>query len=361
MRNSFHILSLAATSLLTLLCACGDSDAPADGVDVADDVGADGADDTASVGDAEASGRDANGDSDGSADAADADVSASDVRDEAFADVIDVELPRTVGGDRPAKVVFPRSYDSSQSYPLIVLLHGFGASGDAQDIFLGLSRRVNAYNFILVVPDGTTNADGDRFWNATETCCAFGDSDVDDVGYITGLVEEVSTHYNVDSGRVYTFGHSNGGFMSYRLACDASETFTAIVSLAGATVTDPADCTPSGPAVSALQIHGTADGTVEYEGGTLWQIGEYPGAVETIEFHAALAGCDVGAAVDGDVIEVDSSIDGAETTTRSYTEGCPAGVDFALWTITDGGHIPPINLDGTPAALEWLLRHDRTP
>ena len=67
---------------------------------------------------------------------------------------------------------------------------------------------------------------------------------MDDVGYLSGLIAEAEQTYNIDPKRVYLIGHSNGGFMSFRMACEASELITAIVSLAGSTFENPADCQP---------------------------------------------------------------------------------------------------------------------
>ena len=72
-------------------------------------------------------------------------------------------------------------------------------------------------------------------------------------------------YYNVHPGRVYLLGHSNGGYMSYRLACDASDRITALASLAGATFKSPSKCNATEP-VSVLQVHGTQDDLVPYEG-----------------------------------------------------------------------------------------------
>lgn len=303
------------------------------------------------------------------ADASDAtDAADEDAHDAVGADTaLDVpavtypdDPPDTVGGDRPAQILRPADYDPDQAWPLVVLLHGFGASGLLQDAYLGVSELRDELGFVLLRPDGTLPPGGGRYWNATEACCAFGDSDVDDVAYLTGLVEEISETHHIDAGRVYVFGHSNGGFMGLRLACEAPDTFTAIASLAGATVIDPADCPADGPPVSVLQIHGTADETILYEGGTIdLARAEYPSAIDTVRTHADKAGCDPDASVAGDALDLDTGIDGIDTDTLSWTDGCPEGVDMALWTINGGDHIPPLNGQGTPQILTWLLGHER--
>ena len=82
------------------------------------------------------------------------------------------------------------------------------------------------------------------------------------------MVEEVAAEHAVDRRRVYVVGFSNGGFMSYRLACDHADRIAAIVSISGATYADPDRCAPSEP-VAVLEVHGTDDRTIPYDGG-MW-------------------------------------------------------------------------------------------
>ena len=104
---------------------------------------------------------------------------------------------------------------------------------------------------------------------------------MDDSGYLWDLVDEIKRQLTIDDRRVYAVGHSNGGFMSYRLACDHADVFAAIASLAGGTYKDENLCGPSEP-VHVLQIHGTADGTIRYDGGNIGGVA-YPGARESVQ------------------------------------------------------------------------------
>lgn len=312
----------------------GDTSAPDADTDVAHDTTPDGSDD------------------------ATADVA---VEVDTFVPDFPADPPSTVGGDRPARVTRPRDYDATRPWPVVILLHGYGASGLVQSAYLGLPPLANELGFLLVAPDGTPNADNSRFWNGTPACCNFEQRAIDDVAYITGLVAELSETHYVDPGRVYTLGHSNGGFMSYRLACEASETFTAIASLAGASF-DPIEAcgTPSRP-VSVLQVHGTDDGTIRYGGGLLFNnpAGSYPSARASVSSYAALAGCDIDAAVEGEPLDLEVTIDGAESTSLAWSTGCAPGTSYALWTIEGGGHIPSLNPTGTRQMVEWLLSQTR--
>jgi len=270
--------------------------------------------------------------------------------------------PLVIGGDeRPATVEIPEDYDPTVAHPLLVFLHGFGAvAGEVQAAFFGVLNVVDEKDLVLIMPDGTLGEDGNYFWNGTPACCD-PDNAVDDVGYLSGLIEEAKQTYNIDEKRVYLMGYSNGGFMSYRMACEASEIITAIVSLAGSTFADGADCQPATRPVSVLQVHGTADTTIFYDG----LADAYPSAVDTVEFFAAAAGCDTSSPIALGDVDLVSSVDGDETEQVAYTTDCRDGVDAALWTTRDGIHRPVFYQPGSGSpvfadlATDWLFAHSR--
>lgn len=262
--------------------------------------------------------------------------------------------PLVVGGDRPVTVHVPPGLDPAQPAPLVLLLHGFGASGLVQEFIFRLEPLADERGFLYAHPDGTVGADDRRFWNATDACCDFGMTGVDDVAYLTGLVEEIGKHHPVDPKRVYFVGHSNGGYMSHRMACDRAEMVAAIGSLAGATWLDPSKCAPSEP-VAALQIHGTADDTVLYEGENMGGFG-YPSAAGTVEAWAKLDGCTLSPEA-GAAMDLDATIAGEETSVAKYATGCKPGGAAELWTITGGGHVPGLGTEFAPRLVDWLLAH----
>jgi len=266
--------------------------------------------------------------------------------------------PLMVGGDRPATVDIPADYDINTRYPLIVVLHGFGADGALQSAYFGLIERVDSQQFILVRPDGTLNPEGSRFWNSKSFCCAFTDEEeeVDDVAYISGLIEEAAATYSIDTGRIGLFGHSNGGFMSLTMACEASELITSVVSLAGSTFLDFDSCGPATERVSVLAVHGDADETIEYEGAE----GLFPSAMETAERYAILAGCDTTDPTPGADVDLVGNLPGAETSTLAWPD-CLNGTEVELWTIRDGPHIPsfPWVPEGMDMLVDFLLNRGR--
>lgn len=254
-------------------------------------------------------------------------------------------------GDIPLLV--PDAYEANSPSPLIVLLHGYGSNGVQQNDYMRIGELVNQYGFILATPDGTQETQGRnaRFWNASDACCNFYANDLDDAAYVLDIINTVKADYQIDERRVYLIGHSNGGFMSYRTAHEYSDVIAGIASLAGAEAT-VAQAAPANP-VHILQIHGTADGTIAYDGGDI-QGNAYPGAEETVSRWAGYNGCAAEGLVTA-TLDLDSSLEGLETTVTRYNNGCQPGGSAELWTIADGAHIPQISSVFPEKVVEWLL------
>jgi polyhydroxybutyrate depolymerase len=252
---------------------------------------------------------------------------------------------------RTARLVLPRAYDGTTAFPLVVLLHGYSTTSGAQDLYWGLSRLARREGFYLLLPDGTVDSMGNQFWNATDSCCDFDGTGIDDVAYLDGLLDEVVASRPVDEARVYFAGHSNGGYMSYRMACERAGRIAAIASLAGSSFVDEMDCHASEP-VSVLQIHGDMDDTVAYDGDA-----SAPGAEELVTRWATRAGCDTTMPETLAPFDLDTTVDGDETLVTRYGAGCAAGLDAELWRIAGGGHIPIVAEDFATRLSQWLLRH----
>jgi polyhydroxybutyrate depolymerase len=165
----------------------------------------------------------------------------------------------------------------------------------------------------------------------------------------------MSVHYNVDPHNIFVVGHSNGAFMAHHLACRIGGRVAAMLTLAGENWVDPAQC-PAGPGVSLADVHGDADGTVDYTGGTLQGLA-YLGARASTEVWAARGGCSMNTDTSAPPINVDGSIPGNETAIERWT-GCPT-VDVELWTIHGGSHIPDLTEQWPTQVWTFLSAHPK--
>ena len=164
-------------------------------------------------------------------------------------------------GDRPFTLVLPSNYQPGTPAALIIALHGYTANTPYADSYFQLSKVADQKGILTIYPSGSKDSNGYLFWNATPACCNFDSSTVDDEAYLLSIIDSVSRDYPVDPARVYIIGHSNGGFMAHRMACNQSDRIAAIVSLAGATYSNTRSCKPTSP-VSVLEIHGTNDAVI---------------------------------------------------------------------------------------------------
>jgi polyhydroxybutyrate depolymerase len=170
---------------------------------------------------------------------------AADVRDSFIVDAV----------YRNYIVHLPTSFNAANQYPLVLNLHGYTSNADQQMLYSGMNATADANNFIVVYPNGVAN-----YWNA------FGNG-ADDVKFLDSLIEKLSRTYNIDRTSVYGCGMSNGGFMSYSLACQLSHEIAAIASVTGTMSNwNLANC-PISRKVPVMQIHGTTDPTVDYNTG----------------------------------------------------------------------------------------------
>lgn len=178
-----------------------------------------------------------------------------------------IEASITVNNvNRSYLLYVPSSYTRESSMPLVFNFHGLGSNGFEQMVYGDFRNLAEQEGFIIAHPNGTTFL-GFTHWNVggfTEG------SPTDDVGFTDALLSEISTNYNINADRVYATGMSNGGYMSFLLGCQMNDKFAAIASVTGTMTVDTYDeCMPSDP-MPVLQIHGTADATVSYEGTEPW-------------------------------------------------------------------------------------------
>lgn len=229
-----------------------------------------------------------------------------------------------LGESRKYKVHVPPRYDPTVPMPVVFCFHGLQQNAVMFCVDgAGMVSKADEAGFILVMPNGHENR-----WNAG-ACCQ-GAPVYDEMAFVRALFAELGRHVNVDLARVYATGLSNGGFMSYRLACQAADIFAAVAPGSGAIGTndlgwgnatsDFTECAPS-EAVSVLDMHGTSDSLVPY-------------ALQafSLELIARKAGC--GATTTPAI----SPRSAGDTTCVSYA-GCPKGIEITGCTVQGGGHV----------------------
>jgi polyhydroxybutyrate depolymerase len=258
---------------------------------------------------------------------------------------------------RPFSVRQPAGHLAGKR-PLILALHGYGASSEILNKYVPIAQLADEVGALLVTPDGTADSKGSRFWNATDACCNFEKSNVNDLEYLQYIIDEAIAKHDADPDRIFVIGYSNGGFMAHRLACELSEKVAAIASVSGSTFASAERCVPKRP-VAVLQVHGNADPSVHYEGGHT--VGRtdfpvHPSALQTVTTWANLDHCKTPSKVRGK-IDIEDKLAGAETEVR-YFDGCEGG-GVELWTVDGGGHMVGMKKAGIEAIWGFLKAHPR--
>ncbi len=170
------------------------------------------------------------------------------------------------GRERRYRTYVPASIVAGEKVPLLVALHGGLGWGEQFEANSGFDGLAESNHFIVVYPDGTNGQAGStKFltWNGGMCCGPAVAQNVDDVGFIRQILNELKQTLPVDSERVFASGHSNGAILAYRLACELSDQISAIGVQAGVL---GVSCSPTNP-VSVFHLHGLADTNIPIDGG----------------------------------------------------------------------------------------------
>lgn len=172
------------------------------------------------------------------------------------------------GRTRYFRVHVPKSYSPQTAASVLFVLHGGGGDMGIQsnDEFYKQISKSESEGYIAVFPNGFSRFASGKLatWNAGRCCGKARDEKVDDVGFLRAVFDTLSRQLNIDKQKVFAAGMSNGGMMAYRLACEMSDVFQAIASVAGTDNT--VNCQPRKP-VSILHIHAKDDDHVLFAGG----------------------------------------------------------------------------------------------
>jgi polyhydroxybutyrate depolymerase len=236
----------------------------------------------------------------------------------------------------------PPHYYDNPGFDLVIALHGTGGSAEQFKRDYGWTTKAGQEGFIVAYPDGVRSNGplGIRTWNAGGCCSYAQEMNINDVGFISALIDDLVLHYRVNPKRVYVAGMSNGAMLTYRLGCELSGKIAAIAAVSG-TLIAREPCNPSRP-VPLLHIHSTLDTVVPYPGGI--GIGGYyfPPVDSALQVWVNIGGC--------------ASAPETITDNNAYTAirwtGCREGSTVIRYLTKDGGHSWPGGYKPRPGADE---------
>lgn len=224
------------------------------------------------------------------------------------------------GQRRTYRIFAPPTIESGPSVPLVMALHDAFGSAESFRETTQFDRAAAAGNFVVVYPESLGPT-----WNAGFCCGAAPEQGIDDMGFLSGVLDEMARRYPIDPAGVYAVGASNGAIMAYRLGCEMSDRIAGVAAVGGTMVMD--GCAPERP-VSILALHGTEDGHVPYQGGpTSGSPVPAPSQPALMEAWAQRNGCTGDASTQSD----------APVTTLTWKD-CLAGSSVRLLTVEGGGH-----------------------
>jgi polyhydroxybutyrate depolymerase len=228
---------------------------------------------------------------------------------------------------RTLRVYVPAIYDGQTPRPLVFNFHGSPQTAVNFENMTKFRSVADTANFILITPNGTVIGAG-QGWNNYPS-----GSDVDDVLFVSDMIDYLKGKYNIDTARVYSAGYSNGGMMGYELACKLSGRIAAVASVAGSMEVGRLQaCAPS-KSVPILEIHGTNDPLVPYEGGV--NSGITLAAVDSVlKFWVGKNQCDAAP----DISDIPNSVTNDFSTVKRHVwPNCAAGSSVELLKITGVG------------------------
>lgn len=226
---------------------------------------------------------------------------------------------------RKVRLYVPAIYNNSQAVPLLFNLHGYTSNAMQQQFYGNFMPIADTANFIMVLPEGTAPL-GNQYFNA-----GFGPG-ANDLLYMSDLIDSLKLTYNIDNNRIYSCGMSNGGIMSYYLACNSSNRFAAAASVTGSMLNSWFTSAPNRP-FPVMEIHGTNDATVPYNGDATFSHID-----SVIKKWAKHNNCNL-SPITTSVANINTT-DGATAINYRYTGG-NNGAEVELYKVLNGAHTWP--------------------
>ena len=245
------------------------------------------------------------------------------------------------GLERTYLLHIPLSFDKTKQMPLVISLHGGGGSGAAMVALTlgGFNTLSEREGFIVVYPDGI-----EKHWNDGRELSRYRAQreNIDDIGFISALIDHLVKKYNIDKKRIYITGMSNGAMMSYRLACELADKVAAIAPVAGLIPKKLSlHCSPS-RAISVLIINNVNDPMVPWKGGDFHFgnlcLGEGLSVSDSVSYWVTHNGCSSTPIITHE--QDKDSQDGTIVYKKLYGKG-KNGTEVILYTIEGGGHTWP--------------------
>ncbi len=235
--------------------------------------------------------------------------------------------------NRTYRVYVPRGYDATRPTPVVLVFHGAASNARQMMHFTGLNAKADEAGFLAVYPNGTGLV---PTWNAGSCCGPAQRNGVDDVAFVSSVLDDLALVAAIDPKRVFATGISNGGMFCYRLASELSGRIAAIAPVAGGM--SQAECHPQRP-VSVLHFHGTSDDFVPYAGGRGTKTFglRFQSVEQSVAAWRRADGCpDLPT-----VTELPDKTDDGSTVTRTTYPPGKDGAEVVLFTIKGGGHTWP--------------------
>lgn len=258
-----------------------------------------------------------------------------------------VEMP----GEVPSRYYIlniPEHIDPIKPAPLVLMFHGGGGTPENIRNVSRFNRLAEQYGFVVAYPSGTGSNPRFLYWNVLASRTYASQENMDDLGFVERLIKDIINKTNVDTNRIYAAGFSQGGMLSYRLACDPNlSAKIAAIATVGATMTVPHEqCHASRP-MSVISFHGAKDPIILYEGGISSKIPRNDriardGVEEGLMYWIKLSGLDTKPVASGSRGAADM---------RQYGPN-EQGQEIVSWVLQDGGHTWP---GGTMNLPEWLM------
>lgn len=257
------------------------------------------------------------------------------------------------GVERTYHVHVPPSYNGKTPMPLVILLHGHGQSGQEIARHTKMTELADKEGFIAIYPDARTWA-GKEQWRAWDTDNGLipPGSDADDVGFLRQIIETSEKNYAIDGKRIFLTGLSNGGMLAFRAAGELSDKVSAIAVVSGAmSGREPPPKLP----ISVLNIHGTNDGIVPYQG--LKNVPASLTAVGLPKFKPMEYATDFWRE-QNKITDPAIVIENGNVTQRRFIN-CDTGAEVSEYTIHGGMHVPD-NVDQLTGTIwNFLKSHPR--